>query len=103
MAVRFSHFTTSAQGLNAARGEAMTALTGLPAWARAIVFVLALPGICLIALSLVFLLASIATLLLLTIPAYSLLRRLVGPKRIGGNPGVQVARQSRRVDATVVN
>jgi hypothetical protein len=46
---------------------------GLPSWARAILFVLALPGLALLALSIVAGIVSILALLLLTVPAYRLL------------------------------
>jgi hypothetical protein len=51
-------------------------LLGLPGWARAILFVLALPGIVALALSIGAVLCSLAALFLLTVPAYRLLRVL---------------------------
>ena len=74
---RFAYYTNSS-GFRNVRGELLTAVTGLPAWARLIVMLLAVPGICLGILSVIALLASMATVLLLTVPAYVLLRRLVG-------------------------
>jgi len=55
-------------------------LVGLPGWARSILFVLALPGIIALALSIVAVLCSLVALFLLTVPAYGLLRALMnGP------------------------
>ncbi|HYO09381.1 MAG TPA: hypothetical protein VER17_10450 [Tepidisphaeraceae bacterium] len=48
-------------------------VTGLPSWARFILFVLAIPGVALLALSILAGLISILALLLLTVPAYRLL------------------------------
>ncbi len=87
------------------RGSALTALTGLPAWGRLIVMLLALPGIVLIALSLVMLAASVAALLILTLPAYTLLRRLLDGRpqaSTGTSPAPSpLQRPARRVEATV--
>ena len=105
----FSYYVSSPEGFRAARSDLLTTVTGLPAWGRFIVMVLALPGICLIALSLLALAASIATLLLLTIPAYALLRRLAEWfKGLRGTEVKQdalhqpVERPARRVEATVI-
>jgi hypothetical protein len=105
----FSYYVSSPDGFRAARSDLLTTVTGLPAWGRFIVLVLALPGICLIALSLLALAASIATLLLLTLPAYALLRRLAdwisslrGNDEKQGALGGPVARPARRVEATVI-
>ena len=46
---------------------------GLPSWAKLVLFVLALPGLALLALSFVAVGVSILALLLLTVPAYRLL------------------------------
>jgi hypothetical protein len=51
-------------------------LFGLPGWARLILFVLALPGILVLALSIVAVVCSLAALFLLTVPAYRLLKAL---------------------------
>ena len=59
--------------------------TRLPAWARLIVGLFALPGIILVALSLVALLVSIAALSLLTIPVYRVLSAMTG----SGSPAAQ--------------
>jgi hypothetical protein len=61
--------------LQAIRGT----MLGLPAWARLLVFIAAIPGILLISLSLVAVLVSIFVLLLLTVPLYRVLNALVGP------------------------
>lgn len=50
----------------------------LPAFARMLIFIAALPGIMLIFLSLLALLVSILALLLLTVPLYRVLKMLVG-------------------------
>lgn len=106
---RFSYYVSSADGFRAARSDLLTSVTGLPAWGRFIVFVLALPGIVLIGLSLLALAASIAALLLLTVPAYAMLRRLTAWIRGESSPdkrseahGSVVPRPVRRVEATVV-
>ncbi len=84
---------------------------GLPSWARAIVFLMALPGIALAVLSLVGLLVSILALLLLTVPAYRVLRSLTGtddetrvPQQgewLGGAAAAPARR--KQVEATVVD
>jgi hypothetical protein len=53
-------------------------LIRLPAWARGLIFIAALPGVALIALSLLALLVSILALLLLTVPLYRVLKALTG-------------------------
>ena len=53
-------------------------LIALPGWARGLIFIAALPGVALIALSLLVLLVSILALLLLTVPLYRVLKALVG-------------------------
>ena len=103
------------RGWQSIRGDVLTRVTGLPAWGRVIVLILALPGICLVGLSLLALLASIATLLILTVPAYALLRKLTAA--FGGRRALQDRAASaaepfadafgarspaRRVEATVV-
>lgn len=106
----FSYYVSSPDGFRAARSDLVTGVTGLPAWGRAIVLVLAVPGICLIGLSLLALAASIATLLLLTVPAWALLRRLAdwtdGNRESRATPesasGPVPLRPARRVEATVI-
>src|SRR3954470_1502318 len=53
-------------------------LIRLPAWARVMIFIAALPGIALIALSLLALLVSILALLLLTVPLYRVFKAVFG-------------------------
>jgi hypothetical protein len=53
-------------------------LIRLPAWARVLIFIAALPGVALLALSLLALLVSILALLLLTVPLYRVLKALTG-------------------------
>ena len=93
------------------RGE----LGGLPAWARTLIFVAALPGIALIALSILALLVSILALLLLTVPLYRVLRAVVGTTpsaatdpsgREDGEvvvfPGDVTSPGRKKVDATII-
>ena len=102
---RFAYYT-SPNGFRGVRGDLLTAVTGLPAWARLIVMVLAVPGICLGVLSLIALLASMATVLLLTVPAYVVLRRLVGffGRKSGSNETAEAPspRPARRIETAVV-
>ena len=58
--------------------SAKGALTGLPGWAKGIVFILAVPGLILILLSIAAFLVSMLALFLLTIPAYRCLRWITG-------------------------
>ena len=53
-------------------------MLGLPAWTRVVIFIAALPGIALIALSLLALLVSILALLLLTVPLYRVFKAIFG-------------------------
>ncbi len=55
-------------------------MLGLPAWTRVVIFVAALPGIALIALSLLALLVSILALLLLTVPLYRVFQAIFGSR-----------------------
>ena len=86
-------------------------LTGLPEWARVILFVAALPGIFLIALSILAFLVSLAALLLLTVPLYRVLKAVTGTgEGAAGREGVTVVdgidpvdgEHRKRVEATVV-
>ena len=91
--------------LQSVRGQ----LTGLPAWARFLLFLASLPGILLISLSILAFLVSLLALLLLTVPLYRLLRLVTGagdrPEQADGvvdsvafdSPG------RKRVDATVTD
>ena len=75
-------------------------LGSLPGWARFIVFLAALPGIVLLTLSIFALVVSLSALLLLSVPVYTVLKRLttkpVVREDLIVSPGV------KRVDATVV-
>lgn len=53
-------------------------MSGLPVWARSVVWIAALPGIVLLALSLLALGVSILALLVLTLPAYRFVSMLAG-------------------------
>ena len=106
---RFSYYVSSPDGFREARADLLTSVTGLPAWGRFIVLLLAVPGIVLIGLSLLALMASIAALLLLTVPAYAVLRRLTewirGERRSESTSARAEpvdARPARRVEATVI-
>ena len=57
-------------------------VTGLPTWGRALILIAALPGIVLIALSLLALGVSILALLLLAVPAYKLVRAVSPAPRV---------------------
>jgi hypothetical protein len=83
-------------------------VTGLPSWARGVLYIVALPGILLLVLSILLLLVSILALLLLTAPAYWVLRTWVGNTAradqgaIVIEPGA-VEPGRKRVEATVVH
>ena len=68
-------------------------LIQLPAWARVLLFIAALPGIVLISLSIAALGVSILALLLLTVPLYRLLKAVCGtaarPVEAFDSPGGQ--------------
>ena len=87
---------------------------GLPRWARALVWLAAMPALALAALSLLVLACSILALLLLALPVYTLLKSVLGGRRdapggdldgpggeeFGGPPGASPGR--KRVSATVI-
>ena len=88
---------------------------GLPGWARGLIFIAALPGIALIALSVLVLLVSILALLLLTVPLYRVLQALVGTPAAGGRQAVESSSSSfgfpeeltaspgrKKVDVTII-
>jgi hypothetical protein len=83
-------------------------LTGLPQWARFLLLVASLPGVVLVALSILAFLVSLLALLLLTVPLYRLLRLITGS---GGTPaeagGVEVVYHAppgtKRVESTVTD
>lgn len=95
-------------------------VTGLPGWALILLFLAAVPGIVLIALSFLAFLVSLLALLLLTAPLYRLLKLITGAQgeridktalsgadavpgtdfaTLFGSPGASPRR--KRVDATV--
>jgi hypothetical protein len=58
-----------------------SSLDAFPAWARLVVGIVALPGILLIALSILALCVSVLALLLLSVPVYRLLKMVTGPSK----------------------
>ena len=60
-------------------------VTGLPRWARTVFTAFCLPGIVLVALSILALIASVVALLAIGLPAYMLLRAVTRPA--GGRQG----------------
>jgi apolipoprotein N-acyltransferase len=80
-------------------------LLGLPAWARMILFVLALPGILLLSLSIVAVVGSLAALFLLTVPAYRLLKAMTVRPTEASSPVDSVVLESpgrRHVDVRII-
>ena len=80
-------------------------LMGLPAWARTIVFLFALPGILLLSLSILALVVSLLALLLLTVPVYSVLKNLTRrsePMEWSGPPVAADAAPRRHVDVKII-
>lgn len=80
-------------------------LMGLPAWARFVLFVVALPAVAVLALSIAAVLCSLAALLLVTVPVYRLLRLVTdgarSPSWVG--PGVVMDAAGRRhVDVKII-
>jgi len=73
-------------------------VTQLPTWARFILALAALPGVLLLALSIMAVGVSILALLLLTLPVYRLLMALVGGKasESAAEGTVQVSEPNRR-------
>jgi len=82
---------------------------GLPQWARGVVFLAALPGMALAALSILAFLVSILALLLLTVPVYRLMQVLTGtgvqptPAGESGEVFVPSSGPRKRVEATVID
>lgn len=80
---------------------------GLPPWARTIVGIAAVPGVVLILLSILAFVVSLAALLLLTVPVYSLLRTLTaGPIQSGEASvpaGYPASPGAKRVEATIID
>lgn len=77
---------------------------GLPAWARVIVGLAAVPGAVLALLSLLALAVSILALLLLTVPVYRLMTMIAGGGKSEPEPSVTVTSSSMEdfIDAEVV-
>jgi membrane protein implicated in regulation of membrane protease activity len=84
-------------------------VTGLPSWARSLLFLASLPGVVLIALSFLAFLVSLLALLLLTVPLYRLLKLVTGTggERPVGETGTVVTDFAspgrKRVEATVTD
>jgi len=79
-------------------------LTGLPAWGRAILLILAIPGIVLIGLSILAFLVSLLALLVLTVPVYRILRVVTGSasgKKVRMEEPVEFTNR-RHVDVKIV-
>ena len=96
---RFVHYVGRLQDI---RGR----FVGLPAWARALVWLAAVPGVALAGLSVLVLAASILALLLLALPVYALLKSVTGRRRGGRDEEFEdpagAAPGRRRVTATVI-
>jgi hypothetical protein len=84
---------------------------GLPSWARGVVFLAALPGLILIALSFLAILVSLLALLLLAVPTYRLMKLLTGGREREVTAGGVVVEEAgsyespgrKRVEATIVD
>ncbi len=79
----------------------------LPGWARLVIGILAVPGVLLLALSIVAVIVSILGLLLLTVPAYRLLSAMLLPSTISREVNQQgefvtVNPNRRHVDVKIV-
>ena len=61
-------------------------LLGLPVWARGILFLVALPGVILLGLSIAAVLVSFCLLSLLTVPTYRFLRAIAGGSEAPAGP-----------------
>jgi hypothetical protein len=57
-------------------------LGAMPAWARFVLLMVALPGLCLLSLSFLALVVSLLALLLLTVPVYRLLKSITGVRAV---------------------
>jgi len=91
--VEFTRYYGRFQGL---RGN----LTGLPSWARLIVAIFALPGLILLALSILAFVVSLLALLLLTAPVYSALKSLTN-RSISSEMDL-ISPGAKHVDARIV-
>jgi hypothetical protein len=100
-AMGMSRFTTYYTQFNGLRSN----LTGLPRWAQGVFGIVLIPGILLVALSIAAVVVSIAALLLVAVPVYSLLRAVTqgrGEDQSGLAMGPDPWRsQAKHVDATI--
>jgi hypothetical protein len=75
----------------------------LPSWARFLVGIAAIPGLVLMALSILAFGVSILALLLLTMPVYAGLQKLTGRRVSQTSGAVEITSPgTRRVEATIV-
>src|SRR2546430_6279459 len=96
--VEFTRYYGRFQGL---RGN----LTGLQSWARLIVGIFAIPGLVLLALSILAFVVSLLALLLLTAPVYSALKSLTnrsGESEIGASEMDLVSPGAKHVDVRII-
>ncbi len=101
---RVVEYTNRFQGVRSSFG-------GLPSWALGLVFLAALPGLILIALSILAFLVSLLSLLLLAVPVYRLMRAITaGGQNEVARSGVIIEQGrsydspgSKRVEATVID
>ena len=91
--LEFTRYYGRFQGL---RGN----LTGLPAWARLIVGIFALPGLILLGLSILAVIVSLLALLLLTAPVYSALKSLTNRGAAGEMD--RITPGAKRVDVKII-
>jgi hypothetical protein len=97
-------YTSRFQGVRSSFG-------GLPSWARGVVFLAALPGVILIALSILAFLVSLLALLLLAVPTYRLMKLLTGGGTLETSRDGVIVEQAgvydspgrKRVEATVID
>jgi hypothetical protein len=87
---------------------ARVGVLGLPTWARAVLTIVALPGIVAVALSIVAFVVSLLALLAVTVPVYGLLRAMIGGRSDGSDAQETYFRDAgilpgaaRHVEATV--
>ncbi len=82
--------------------EVRGGIGGLPQWARFIVGIAAVPGLILAGLSILAFLVSLAALLLLTVPVYSVLRSITAGA-VRTVPDEPLSPGTKRVEVTVVD
>lgn len=81
-------------------------LSGLPPWARAVFITVTLPGVVLVALSIVLFVVSLFVLLLIAVPAYMVLRTAARGGGEVASAWIEEAdpnRQTKKVDVIVHN